>query len=52
MRAELLQTSLQTVLIQVLLCLFLCLFQASFLNKRLNIDNQRVNIAIWVSQLI
>ena len=27
-------------------------FQASFLNKRLNIDNQRVNIAIWVSQFM
>lgn len=23
--------------------------QASFLNKRLNIEGQRVNIAIWVS---
>lgn len=28
---------------------FLSFYQASFLNKRLNIEGQRVNIAIWVS---
>ncbi len=27
---------------------YCCFFQASFLNRKLNIDGKRINLAIWV----